>query len=125
MGKRGECGTWEKWVYHKGMGEVCTCGWATYGVKESVFFLWEINNNKYLSACLPMGVHAYSHVHIVALQWSLPTYRVHTYTHTHSGVITSISQSEIWVKRSPDNSKLRIYLSHLTRGKYILKRRTA
>lgn len=42
-----------------------------------------------------------------------------------SGVVTSISQSEIWVKRSPDNSKLRIYLSHLTRGKYILKRRSS
>lgn len=42
-----------------------------------------------------------------------------------SGVVTSISQSEIWVKRSPDSSKLRIYLSHLTRGKYILKRRSS
>lgn len=42
-----------------------------------------------------------------------------------SGVVTSISQSEIWVKRLPDNSKLRIYLTHLTRGKYVLKRRSA
>lgn len=42
-----------------------------------------------------------------------------------SGIVTSISQSEIWVKRLPDNSKLRIYLTQLTRGKYVLKRRSA
>lgn len=42
-----------------------------------------------------------------------------------SGVISSIAQSEIWVKRLPDNSKLRIYVTQLVRGKYVLKRRSA
>lgn len=42
-----------------------------------------------------------------------------------SGVISSISQNEIWVKRLPDNSKLRIYVTQLTKGKYVLKRRSA
>ncbi|KAL5477171.1 hypothetical protein EMCRGX_G023924 [Ephydatia muelleri] len=42
-----------------------------------------------------------------------------------SGIITSISQNEIWVKRLPDNSKLRIYMSQLAKGKYVLRRRSA
>jgi Sin3 histone deacetylase corepressor complex component SDS3 len=42
-----------------------------------------------------------------------------------SGIISSVGQSEIWVKRLPDNSKLRIYVTQLVRGKYVLKRRSA
>ena len=38
---------------------------------------------------------------------------------------SKLSHFQIWVKRLPDNSKLRIYLTHLTRGKYVLKRRSA
>lgn len=36
-----------------------------------------------------------------------------------------ISFPQIWVKRLPDNSKLRIYVTQLVRGKYVLKRRSA
>ena len=64
----------------------------------------------------------------------------------YSGIISSVGQSEvskggrremglvidlflsllqIWVKRLPDNSKLRIYVTQLVRGKYVLKRRSA
>ncbi|CAG5116092.1 unnamed protein product, partial [Candidula unifasciata] len=40
------------------------------------------------------------------------------------GTITNIGNQEIWLKRSGDNSKLRIYLSQLQKGKYIIKKRT-
>ena len=41
----------------------------------------------------------------------------------YKGIFLSLPQ--IWVKRLPDNSKLRIYVTQLVRGKYVLKRRSA
>ena len=38
-------------------------------------------------------------------------------------MISAIGSESIWVRKLSDNSKLRIYLSQLTKGKYILKRR--
>uniref|UniRef100_A0A0B7AS44 Uncharacterized protein n=1 Tax=Arion vulgaris TaxID=1028688 RepID=A0A0B7AS44_9EUPU len=40
------------------------------------------------------------------------------------GTITNIGHQEIWIKRSSDNSKLRIYISQFHKGKYIMKKRT-
>ncbi|BFZ04693.1 hypothetical protein BsWGS_07732 [Bradybaena similaris] len=39
------------------------------------------------------------------------------------GTITSIGNQEIWIKRSSDNSKLRIYISQFNKGKYVMKKR--
>ncbi|XP_041348987.1 sin3 histone deacetylase corepressor complex component SDS3-like isoform X2 [Gigantopelta aegis] len=40
------------------------------------------------------------------------------------GVITGVGAQEIWVRKTSDNTKLRIYLSQLQKGKYILRRRS-
>ncbi|CAL1543336.1 unnamed protein product [Lymnaea stagnalis] len=40
------------------------------------------------------------------------------------GTITNIGNQEIWIKRSGDNSKLRIYISQLHKGKFVMKKRT-
>lgn len=42
-----------------------------------------------------------------------------------TAIISSISHSEIIVKLLPDHAKLRIYLSHLSRGKYIIKKKNS
>ncbi|XP_065889685.1 sin3 histone deacetylase corepressor complex component SDS3-like [Dysidea avara] len=42
-----------------------------------------------------------------------------------SGVITSFGTNEVWIKRLPDNYKLKVYLSQLVKGKYTMKRRSA
>ncbi|XP_005107375.1 sin3 histone deacetylase corepressor complex component SDS3 [Aplysia californica] len=39
------------------------------------------------------------------------------------GTITNIGNQEIWIKRSGDNSKLRIYISQFQKGKYVMKKR--
>lgn len=41
-----------------------------------------------------------------------------------TGIISTIGTVEIWVKRCDNNSKLRICLSQLQKGKYILRRRS-
>ncbi|KAK6190953.1 hypothetical protein SNE40_002711 [Patella caerulea] len=41
---------------------------------------------------------------------------------TH-GIITGIGTQEIWIRKTSDNSKLRIYLTQLQKGKYVLRRR--
>ncbi|ESP04119.1 hypothetical protein LOTGIDRAFT_54637, partial [Lottia gigantea] len=43
---------------------------------------------------------------------------------TH-GIITGIGTQEIWIRKTSDNSKLRIYLSQLQKAKYILRRRAS
>ncbi|KAK3084624.1 hypothetical protein FSP39_016469 [Pinctada imbricata] len=40
-----------------------------------------------------------------------------------SGVITAIGTQEIWVRKVSDNYKLRIYVSQLQKGRYIIRRR--
>ncbi|GFN97001.1 sin3 histone deacetylase corepressor complex component sds3 [Plakobranchus ocellatus] len=40
------------------------------------------------------------------------------------GTITNIGNQEIWIKRSGDNTKLRIYISQFQKGKYVMKKRT-
>jgi len=40
------------------------------------------------------------------------------------GTIANIGNQEIWIKRSGDNSKLRIYVSQFQKGKYVMKKRT-
>ncbi|KAK6967726.1 Sin3 histone deacetylase corepressor complex component SDS3, partial [Biomphalaria glabrata] len=40
------------------------------------------------------------------------------------GTITNIGNQEIWIKRSGDNSKLRIYISQFHKGKFVMKKRT-
>ncbi|XP_046568222.1 sin3 histone deacetylase corepressor complex component SDS3-like [Haliotis rubra] len=40
------------------------------------------------------------------------------------GVITGVGSQEIWVRKTSDNTKLRIYVSQLQKGKYILRRRS-
>ncbi|XP_059172000.1 sin3 histone deacetylase corepressor complex component SDS3-like isoform X2 [Physella acuta] len=40
------------------------------------------------------------------------------------GTITNIGNQEIWIKRSGDNSKLRIYISQFQKGKFVMKKRT-
>ncbi|KAH9518652.1 Sin3 histone deacetylase corepressor complex component SDS3 [Bulinus truncatus] len=40
------------------------------------------------------------------------------------GTITNIGNQEIWIKRSGDNSKLRIYISQFNKGKFVMKKRT-
>jgi len=39
-------------------------------------------------------------------------------------LISAIGTEAIWVRRTSDSSKIRIYLTQLTKGKYVLKRRT-
>ncbi|XP_076339633.1 sin3 histone deacetylase corepressor complex component SDS3 isoform X5 [Tachypleus tridentatus] len=41
-----------------------------------------------------------------------------------NAVISTVASSEIWVKRVPENSKLRIHLSQFQKGKYSIRRRT-
>ena len=38
-------------------------------------------------------------------------------------VISAIGTEAIWVRRTSDSSKMRIYLTQLTKGKFVLKRR--
>merc|ERR1712029_68268 len=40
-------------------------------------------------------------------------------------MISAIGNEAIWVRRTADSSKMRIYLTQLTKGKFILKRRNA
>lgn len=40
------------------------------------------------------------------------------------GVITGIGTQEVWIRKSADNSKLRIYVSQLQKGRYTLQRRS-
>ncbi|KAK3595712.1 hypothetical protein CHS0354_025334 [Potamilus streckersoni] len=40
-----------------------------------------------------------------------------------SGVITAIGTNEIWIRKTSDNSKMRVYLSQLQKGKFMLRRR--
>merc|ERR1712001_142974 len=39
-------------------------------------------------------------------------------------LISAIGMEAIWVRRTSDSTKMRIYLTQLTKGKYVLKRRT-
>ncbi|XP_077995282.1 sin3 histone deacetylase corepressor complex component SDS3-like [Glandiceps talaboti] len=41
-----------------------------------------------------------------------------------SGIIASVGQSEVSIRKTCDNSKIRIYVSQLQKGKYVIKRRT-
>merc|ERR1719350_2151154 len=41
-----------------------------------------------------------------------------------AALISAIGTEAIWVRRTSDSSKIRIYLTQLTKGKYVLKRRT-
>ncbi|KAF0294548.1 Sin3 histone deacetylase corepressor complex component SDS3 [Amphibalanus amphitrite] len=43
----------------------------------------------------------------------------------YSAVISAISADAVWVRKTADNSKARIYLSHLQRGKCSIKRRAS
>jgi Sin3 histone deacetylase corepressor complex component SDS3 len=38
-------------------------------------------------------------------------------------MISAIGTEAIWVRRTNDSTKMRIYLTQLTKGKYVLKRR--
>lgn len=42
-----------------------------------------------------------------------------------SGVISAISSSEIWIKKTSDSSKVRIYVSQLQKGKFSIRRRSS
>ncbi|XP_011410137.1 PREDICTED: sin3 histone deacetylase corepressor complex component SDS3-like [Amphimedon queenslandica] len=44
---------------------------------------------------------------------------------SEAAVISSISHSEIIVKLLPEHAKLRIYLSHLSRGRYIIRKKNS
>ena len=44
-------------------------------------------------------------------------------TEKFPAMISAIGSESIWVRKLNDNSKMRIYLSQLTKGKYILRRR--
>lgn len=43
----------------------------------------------------------------------------------NSGVICTISSSEVWIKKTSDCTKIRIYISQLQKGKYTIKRRSS
>ncbi|XP_015915964.1 sin3 histone deacetylase corepressor complex component SDS3 isoform X2 [Parasteatoda tepidariorum] len=43
----------------------------------------------------------------------------------NSGLICTISSSEIWIKRTTDSNKVRIYISQLQKGKITIRRRSA
>lgn len=43
----------------------------------------------------------------------------------NSGLICTISPSEIWIKRTSDSNKIRIYISQLQKGKFTIRRRSA
>ncbi|KAG8196243.1 hypothetical protein JTE90_023800 [Oedothorax gibbosus] len=43
----------------------------------------------------------------------------------NSGLICTISSSEIWIKRTFDSTKIRIYISQLQKGKITIRRRSA
>jgi len=51
--------------------------------------------------------------------------QVESKTEKFPAMITAIGTEDILVRKSTDNTKLRIYLTWLTKGKYILKRRAA
>ena len=40
-----------------------------------------------------------------------------------AGLISAIGTEAIWVRRTSDSTKIRIYLTQLSKGKYVLKRR--
>ncbi|XP_074640667.1 sin3 histone deacetylase corepressor complex component SDS3-like [Tubulanus polymorphus] len=40
------------------------------------------------------------------------------------GVISAVGAQEIWVRRSSDNGKLRVYVAQLQKGRFILKKKT-
>ncbi|XP_019633526.1 PREDICTED: sin3 histone deacetylase corepressor complex component SDS3-like [Branchiostoma belcheri] len=40
-----------------------------------------------------------------------------------SGTISSVGQNEVWVRRLSDNSKFRVYVSQLQKGKYSIRKR--
>ncbi|KAI0227575.1 Sin3 histone deacetylase corepressor complex component SDS3 [Lamellibrachia satsuma] len=42
-----------------------------------------------------------------------------------AAVISAIGTMEVWLRKTSDNSKLRIYITQLQKGKYTLKRRAA
>lgn len=41
-----------------------------------------------------------------------------------AGVISSVGVTEIWVRKTSDNSKIRVYVSQLQKGKYTIRRRS-
>ncbi len=41
------------------------------------------------------------------------------------GMISAIGSEAIWVRKTMDNTKIRIYLTQLAKGKFVLKRRAA
>ncbi|GBM16315.1 Sin3 histone deacetylase corepressor complex component SDS3 [Araneus ventricosus] len=43
----------------------------------------------------------------------------------NSGLICTISSSEIWIKRTSDSNKIRIYITQLQKGKITIRRRSA
>ncbi|XP_032800699.1 LOW QUALITY PROTEIN: sin3 histone deacetylase corepressor complex component SDS3 [Petromyzon marinus] len=45
-------------------------------------------------------------------------------TNKISCVISSIGTNEVWVRKTSDSSKIRVYLSQLQRGKYVLRNRS-
>ena len=51
--------------------------------------------------------------------------QVESKTEKFPAMISAIGTEDILVRKSADNSKLRIYLTQLTKGKYVLKRRAA
>lgn len=40
-----------------------------------------------------------------------------------SGVITAVGTQEIWIRKTSDSSKIKIYLSQLQKGKFVLRRK--
>jgi len=42
----------------------------------------------------------------------------------YNALIHSIEPNEIWIKKIQENKRLKIYLSHLQKGKYFIRRRT-
>ncbi|XP_070572556.1 sin3 histone deacetylase corepressor complex component SDS3-like isoform X2 [Ptychodera flava] len=53
-----------------------------------------------------------------------PIYYENKDGHKVSGTIASVGQSEVSIRKTCDNSKIRIYVSQLQKGKYVIKRRT-
>ncbi|XP_071946249.1 sin3 histone deacetylase corepressor complex component SDS3-like [Antedon mediterranea] len=41
-----------------------------------------------------------------------------------AAVITSIGTNEIWVRKTSDNQKMRVYVSHMQKGKYKIRKRS-
>ena len=42
-----------------------------------------------------------------------------------SATITAVGTQEVWLRRLSDNGKVRVHLSQLQKGKYILRRRSS